>query len=318
MKPHEHATYAKHDKHGEHDKHVRPQRRHALPQVPGHPRAHDSALPCDDEKRLMRVPLSLAHIVREPTANAETSGESPPLLLLLHGVGSNEQAMASFAPVFDPRFLVISARSPIVLGPNAFAWFHVQFTPQGSVINAAEAEDGWTRLATFIDEAVGAYGTDPSRVYLAGFSQGAIMALATLLTAPDRIAGVAAMSGRLLPEVLPHAAPAAMLAGKPVLIVHGTLDERLGVHYARSAREQLAKFPLVLSYRELSIGHVVTQESVAIVSAWLSRLLDAPRAVSHEESESLAREADVDHALEMTFPASDPPAWMSSGSSRID
>ena len=266
----------------------------------------------------MRVPLSLAHIVREPAANAATPGEAPPLLLLLHGVGSNEQSMASLAPAFDSRFVVISARSPIVLGPNAFAWFHVEFTPQGSVINAAEAKEGWTRLATFIDEAVGAYGADPSRVYVAGFSQGAIMALATLLTAPDRITGVAAMSGRLLPEVLPYAAPAAMLVGKPVLIVHGTLDEKLGVHYARSAREQLAKFPLTLSYRELPIGHAVTQESVSIVGTWLTDLLDAPRGAQRGESGSFAQEAEVDHALEMTFPASDPPAWMSSGSPAND
>jgi phospholipase/carboxylesterase len=266
----------------------------------------------------MRVPLSLVHVVREPDATASTLGASPPLLLLLHGVGSNEQSMASLAPAFDPRFIVVSARSPIALGPNAFAWFHVQFTPRGPVINAAEAKEGWTRVASFIDEAVNAYGADRTRVYVAGFSQGAIMALATLLTAPDRIAGVAAMSGRLLPEVLPHAAPAAMLIGKPVLLVHGTLDEKLGVHYARSAREQLAKFPLTLSYRELPIGHAVTQESVSIVGRWLSELLDAPRRAQPEESESLAREADVDHALEMTFPASDPPAWMSSGSPESD
>ena len=266
----------------------------------------------------MRVPLSLVHVVRESVATAAPLDASPPLLLLLHGVGSNEQSMASLAPAFDPRFVVMSVRSPIALGPNAFAWFHVQFTPQGSVIDAAEAKEGWTRLATFIDEVVSAYGTDPARVYLAGFSQGAIMALATLLTAPDQVAGVAAMSGRLLPEVLPHAAPAAMLVGKPVLLVHGTLDEKLGVHYARSAREQLAKFPLTLSYHELPIGHAVTQESVSIVGSWLSELLDAPRRAQPEESASFAREADVDHALEMTFPASDPPAWMSSGSPGID
>jgi phospholipase/carboxylesterase len=240
------------------------------------------------------------------------------LLLLLHGVGSNEQSMASLAPAFDPRFIVISARSPIALGPNAFAWFHVQFTPQGPVINAAEAMDGWTRVANFIGEAVSAYRADRTRVYVAGFSQGAIMGLATLLTAPDRVAGAAAMSGRLLPEVLPHVAPTAMLVGKSVLIVHGTLDEKLGVHFARSAREQLAKFPLVLSYREFPIGHVVTEESVAIVASWLTQLLDAPRGVPERAREGISREADVDAALEMTFPASDPPAWMSSGSPGSD
>ena len=46
-------------------------------------------------------------------------------------------AMAAIAPALDPRALVVSARSPIVLGSRAFGWFHVTFTPAGPVIDAA-------------------------------------------------------------------------------------------------------------------------------------------------------------------------------------
>ena len=219
------------------------------------------------------VELSLVHVVRAPT-QPPRDGERPPLLILLHGVGSHEGSMAAIAPAMDPRFVVVSARSPIVLGPRSFAFFHVTFTAAGSVIDADEAAAGWARVARFIDEAVAAYGADPARVYLAGFSQGAIMSLAALLTAPERIAGVAAMSGRLLPEVLPHAAPADALRDKPVLIVHGTADEKLGVHLARSARDTLGRFPLDLTYRELDMGHRVTEESLAVVSDWLTARLD--------------------------------------------
>jgi phospholipase/carboxylesterase len=219
--------------------------------------------------------LSLAHVVRRPSDGANPDRSRPPLLLLLHGVGSNEQSMASLAPAFDPRFLVISARSPIVLGPNAFGWFHVTFTAQGPVIDAEEAAAGWAQLARFIDEAVAAYDADPARVYVAGFSQGAIMALATLLTAPERIAGVAAMSGRVLPEVLPHAAAPERLRDKSVLIVHGVHDDKLGVHFARTARERLASYPLALTYRELPMGHAITRESLDEVASWLSTQLGA-------------------------------------------
>ena len=221
--------------------------------------------------------LSLVHVVREPVPAAQPGGDRAPLLLLLHGVGSNEQSMVSLAAAFDPRFLVVSARSPLTLGPSSFAWFHVTFTSGGPVIDADEAAAGWTHIAHFVDELVQTYGADPARVYLAGFSQGANMALATLLTAPERIAGVAAMSGRLLPEVLPFAAPPAALEGKRVLIVHGTGDQTLGVHFARSAREQLARFPIALSYRELDMGHRVTPESLAVVQAWLTEALDVHR-----------------------------------------
>jgi len=219
-------------------------------------------------------PLSLVHVVREPAPGANPPDVRPPLLVLLHGVGSHEGSMAALAPAFDPRFLVISARSPLALGPKAFAFFHVTFTPSGSVIDRDEAEAGWKHVARFVDEAVAAYDADPARVYVAGFSQGAIMALAALLTAPERIAGVAAMSGRLLPEVLPHAASAEALHGKPVLVVHGTADEKLGVHLARSARDTLGGFPLALTYRELDMGHRVTEESLGVVADWLTARLD--------------------------------------------
>jgi phospholipase/carboxylesterase len=100
------------------------------------------------------------------------------------------------------------------------------------------------------------------------------MALAALLTAPERVAGAVCMSGRLLPEVLPHAASTDALRGKPVLIVHGADDEKLGVHLARSARETLGRFPLDLTYRELDMGHRVTEESLGVVAEWLSARLD--------------------------------------------
>ena len=218
--------------------------------------------------------LSLAHVVRAPAPGANAEGERPPLLILLHGVGANERQMASIAPAFDPRFVVVSARSPLVLGPNAFAWFHVTFTPQGPVIDAEEAEAGWKLLARFVDEAVAAYGADADRVYVGGFSQGAIMSLAALLTAPQKIAGAVAMSGRLLPEVLPHVASADLLRDRRVLIVHGEADEKLEVRLARWARERLAAFPLALTYHELPMAHTITEESLAVVSGWLSASLD--------------------------------------------
>jgi phospholipase/carboxylesterase len=218
---------------------------------------------------------SLVYTVRPSASGANANGERPPLLILLHGVGANEQQMTQLAPAFDARFVVLSVRSPLVLGPNAFAWFRVSFTAQGPVIVADEAEAGWKLLARFIDEAVAAHGADPKRVFLAGFSQGGIMALAALLTAPEKVAGAVSMSGRLLPEVLPHAAAADSLRSKPVLIVHGVEDEKLGIHLARSAREQLERFPINLTYRELTMGHAITSESLAVATSWLEDMLRA-------------------------------------------
>ncbi len=221
---------------------------------------------------LTRLALSLIHR-RRPAKTPPAPGERPPLLLLLHGIGSNELSMAALAGSFDARFIVISARSPIELGQYAYGWFHSRFTPQGPQIIAEEAEAAWKHVASFIDELIGEYDVDPARVFIAGFSQGGIMALAAMLTAPEKLAGVVCMSGRLLPEVLPHVVAPDRLRDKPVLIVHGTRDERLGLDYAHAARETLARFPLKIDYREFDMTHTTTDESVAFVSNWLSRQL---------------------------------------------
>src|SRR5215470_2512860 len=115
--------------------------------------------------------LSLVHLVRQPSV--ETS--VPPLLLLLHGVGSNEHDLFGLAPFLDERFLIISARAPNTLAPGSHAWFEVDFTPQGPVINPVQAEASRKALIAFLGEAITTYNADPKQVYLLGFSQGAII-----------------------------------------------------------------------------------------------------------------------------------------------
>jgi phospholipase/carboxylesterase len=222
----------------------------------------------DDRRRS----LSLAHRVRRAT-RADGPGVRPPLLVLLHGVGSNELAMAALTEWFDPRFIVVSARAPIELEPFSFAWLHVTFTPTGPIIEGDEAIGACRLAAAFVDEAVDAYGADPDRVYLAGFSQGGIVGLGTLLTAPEKIAGVVCMSGRLPPELLPHVVSPDRLRDRAVLLVHGVHDQTLGIAYARSARAILETVPVDLDYREFDMAHTTTDESMAAVSAWLTARL---------------------------------------------
>ena len=168
--------------------------------------------------------LPLVHMVRQPIIEAGT----PPLLLLLHGVGSNEHDLYELAPFLDKRFLIISVRAPNTLGAGSYAWFEVDFTPQGPVINPEQAEASRETLITFLQEAITAYGADPKQVYLMGFSQGAIMSASVALTRPDLVAGAVLMSGRILPEIQPLIASREELAGFPFLVVHGTADKGLG------------------------------------------------------------------------------------------
>lgn len=218
--------------------------------------------------------LSLTHLIREPTRKM-AAGPAPPLLLLLHGVGSNEGDLMGLAPWLDGRFFVVSARAPITLGYEAYGWFRFEYTPDGPVVSdPREAESSYHLILRFMDELVEAYGVDPDRTYLMGFSQGTIMGLSVALTQPEKVAGLVAMSGRFPDAIRPQIAPPEKLRGLPILLQHGTEDPVLPIQYGRAARETLDHLPVRLDYREYLMGHHVTQESLADTAAWLTARLD--------------------------------------------
>lgn len=219
------------------------------------------------------TPLSLTHLVRKPAAASD--GQKPPLLLLLHGVGSNEHDLIGLAPHLDSRFFVVSARAPVTLGPGAFGWYPVAFTPQGPVGDATQARASRDALGRFIPEAVAAYGLDAERVYLMGFSQGAIMSLYLALTQPEAVTAIVPMSGRLLPEAWAERASDAALDGLPVFAVHGTRDTVLPIHEGRAIQSNLSTVPVDLTYTEYDMAHEVAPQSLADIRAWLTGRLDA-------------------------------------------
>jgi phospholipase/carboxylesterase len=160
--------------------------------------------------------LSLQHLVHPPKVEIST----PPLLILLHGVGSNEHDLFGLAPYLDERFLILSARAPITLMRGSYAWFHLEFIENRPHINSVEAEGSRRAILGFVDEAARAYDADPGRVYLLGFSQGAIISLSAMLTQPEALVGVVAMSGRILPEVKLKAVAPERLRAFPIMVIH--------------------------------------------------------------------------------------------------
>jgi len=201
--------------------------------------------------------------------------DRPPLLVLLHGFGSNEADLFALAPELDGRFQIVSLRAPIPLGGPSFAWFRLDWTPKGLVADAVGARQARDLLVAELDDLVARFAVDQARVYLAGFSQGAIVAAAVTLTAPEKVAGAALMSGRVMPEMLPGDAERAKLAGKPIVVTHGTYDDVLPIADGRASRDLLAQLPVDLTYREYAMGHGVSPESLRDVSTWLGERLDA-------------------------------------------
>lgn len=209
----------------------------------------------------------LHYLVRQPVV----SSAKPPLLVLLHGVGSNEEDLFSFADRLPGEYLVISARAPHTRAPGSYAWYEVDFSNGKPVFDLDQAEQSRILLIRFLEGLRNNHTFDPARVYLCGFSQGAIMSYSVALTRPDLVRGIAAMSGRLLEEVKPRVKRTPELQKLSVLITHGTADATLPAQYASEADVYLRTLGITPALHTYDAGHTINAAMFAELVAWLKR-----------------------------------------------
>jgi phospholipase/carboxylesterase len=199
--------------------------------------------------------------------------DRPWLLVLMHGVGSNEADLFGLAPHMPPQFHVLSLRAPHTLQPGAYAWFEFTVSPLGQrAINTAQESASRALLAEVTAAAASQLGVPPDRVVLGGFSQGGIMALSLLLTRPELMHGAMVMHSRLLPEVLPLAAPAAALKGRQLWVSHGLQDNVIPLANAHAMRDHVASLPLTLRYTEFPGAHEIRPVELQQAVAWLDSI----------------------------------------------
>ena len=210
--------------------------------------------------------LILKYKIRLPLKEVK----NPPLLILLHGVGSNEDDLFKFADHLPAEMIVVSARAPYHLDQNRYAWYQVDFSSGKPVIDAEQAEKSLVVLKLFINQLAERYQADPARVYLAGFSQGAIMSYSAAFTYPEKLAGIAAFSGRVLDEIKPSVKLSTALKNLKIFISHGIYDPMLPVNYAREAKELMDSYQLNLSYHEYENGHTIDAAVLSDFLGWLN------------------------------------------------
>ncbi len=205
--------------------------------------------------------MNLQHVVRPP----RSAGPAPhPTLLLLHGLGADENDLIELAGELDPGLFVVSARAPFryVIG---YAWYSLESIGE---VEPKTFATGFARLSQFVDALPAAYPVDPRRFFTLGFSQGAVMASALLLTRPSVVAGSILLSG-YLPDNLRLNVDAAGLVGRPVFLGHGAQDPLISVDLARKMRDYLVRAGVDLTYREYAIVHTIGPEELSDLAAWL-------------------------------------------------
>ena len=202
----------------------------------------------------------------------------PWLLVLMHGVGSNERDLFSLADQVPDRFCVLSLRAPYTLGPGSYSWFDFSVDAAGvRDIHAAQEAASRAQLEQLLAMASQQLDIPPERVVVGGFSQGGIMALSLLLTRPDLLHAAMVWHSRLLPEVLAQSAPAEALRGHALWVSHGTHDNVIPLAHAHAIRHHLQTLPVRLSYKEFPGFHEIRPAELAQSLAWLEALGTAPQ-----------------------------------------
>ena len=217
--------------------------------------------------------MQLAHAIFEP------AGDGPhPAIIALHGWGANAQDLLGLAPYLcGGRFLVICPQGPleVPLGPRAvgYGWFPMTM---GGPANVPEILSGRDHLRGFLDSALGRYPIDRRKTVALGFSQGGVMAYGLALGEPERFAGVAVLSSWLSKELLAAFSTKEPTNFPPTFIQHGSADELIQVERARESVETLRALRAPVTYREYDMGHEISPQSLADLSAWLEEKVLSP------------------------------------------
>jgi phospholipase/carboxylesterase len=187
---------------------------------------------------------------------ASSVGSAPDLLVLMHGVGSNEEDLFGLAPWVPPNFHLISLQAPISMGAGAYGWFEFGMGAGGQrVINTAHEMRSRSLVAEAVQTAASQLSVPASRVIVGGFSQGGIMALTLLLTQPDLLGAACAMHSRLLSEAVASQVPAQKLNGRRLWLSYGTEDAVLAPSFTEAIAQHVKDLPITVRMQGYPGGH---------------------------------------------------------------
>ena len=206
------------------------------------------------------------------------SGVAPKqAVVLLHGYGSDGADLIGLAPHWQgvlPDALFVSPNAPEQCRQLAsgFQWFDVSFegdrlaSRQTGVINARPV------LIEFLTDLWTQTGLRPEDTILAGFSQGAMMALHVGLSLPEPLMGIIAFSGAFVP---PQGFGTQEFGRPPVCLVHGDMDQVVDPELSADADTALRLAGFDVSYHvSAGVGHGIAPDGLAFATDFIARVAD--------------------------------------------
>lgn len=202
--------------------------------------------------------MDLHYLVREP----QNITPSTPLLVLLHGYGSNEQDLFSFAPTLPEDWLIVSFRAPRNTQYEGFSWYDIDLMKIENRVDIPQAKESLEGILESILKISNHYGLTENETHLCGFSQGGILTYALALNNPELFSKIAIMSAypedKLLENIVKDKKKLERLR---FFVSHGTDDAVIPLDWAKKGAELLYDLSCYFSFREYMSGHGVNQKN---------------------------------------------------------
>ncbi len=213
----------------------------------------------------LHTDLSLKYL-----AQASADVPNKPLVIFIHGSGSNEADLFSLKDILSPDYNYLSVRAPIEVRPGGYKWFNRRIEDGNYDGVTEDLKNSGDLLKAFIKQATQKYRTQPDKVVLIGFSQGSVMSYEVALRDPDMVGGIAALSGPVLSVLKASLKPEERFKTFNVFAAHGTADPVLPFSGATRTEETLKGLGIKPEFHAYEgMGHTINQEEVADLKQWL-------------------------------------------------
>lgn len=204
----------------------------------------------------------------------QSDSRNQPLVIFLHGFGSNEEDLFGIKDALPSTWTYLSARAPLPVDANGYRWFAKKPGDGDYDGETADLQRSAQLIEAFVGKATAKYHTQSDRVFLVGFSQGAIMSYEVGLRKPEWVRGIAALSGSVLPVLKAELKPNESLNKLAIFIGHGTLDQALPYVSATRTNEVLLALGLKPEFHGYpGMPHTVSEAEVQDLKAWLEKSL---------------------------------------------
>jgi len=218
------------------------------------------------QQPVLQEGLALKYLVHQPSA------KHAPIIILLHGYGSDERDLFELYPALPANFIVVSARAPFALQGSGYQWYDIKMEDGKRTGKKEDIAASREKIITFIGQVVNRYGADAKQVYVAGFSQGAIMSYEVGLTVPAKVKGIAPLSGKIYPSLRTMVKNGPDLKKLKIFVAHGTADDRISFAEGKAAVEYVRSLGLQPEFHEYAgMGHSISADVMKDLVAWLQK-----------------------------------------------